>query len=135
MNTVRFAVFRIFFTVIGYSLAMSGLLNKSTSAIDSPEPPPESVTIEMIPETIIEQEELECSEGIGECFETKVVRIIDGDTLESLHDERIRFSLSSAPKLNEAGGPEARRPSAGRDRHAMHRRRAGSSASPAAAFR
>jgi micrococcal nuclease len=86
MNTVRFFIFLIFFAVIGYSLAMSGLLDKDTSVL----------------------QKLECSDDIGECFETTVLRITDGDTIVSVQDERIRFSLASAPELSEPGGDEAK---------------------------
>jgi micrococcal nuclease len=58
--------------------------------------PPESV------------DQLQCSEDMGECFVAEVTRIVDGDTLEILHEERIRFALSSAPELNEPGGQDAK---------------------------
>ncbi len=53
-------------------------------------------------------DQLQCSEDIGECFVAEVTRVIDGDTLEILHEERIRLSLASAPELNDSGGQEAR---------------------------
>ena len=58
--------------------------------------PPESV------------DQLQCSEDVGECFVAEITKVIDGDTLEILHEERIRLSLSSAPELNEPGGQEAK---------------------------
>lgn len=54
-------------------------------------------------------QKLECSDDVGECFETTVLRIIDGDTIVSIQDERIRFSLASAPELSEPGGQEAKK--------------------------
>ncbi len=78
INTIRLAMFLIFFAVIGCSLSMSGLIGNSPK-------------------------ELECSEDVGECFETTVTRIIDGDTIVTAQDEKIRFSLSSAPELKELG--------------------------------
>jgi len=49
-------------------------------------------------------QKLECSNDEGVCYETKVTRIIDGDTLVSSQQEKIRFSLVSAPELSEPGG-------------------------------
>ncbi len=52
--------------------------------------------------------QLQCSEDMGECFETEIVRIVDGDTIETLHNERIQLSLVSSPELNESGGIKAK---------------------------
>ena len=48
----------------------------------------------------------DCS-GNAKCFTGKVTRIIDGDTIK-VDGQSIRFSLSSAPELNEFEGQEAR---------------------------
>ena len=67
----------------------------------------------------IEQQQLECIEDTGSCYETTLSRVIDGDTLEISELEYcnyclepdlklIRFSLSSAPELSDPGGAEAK---------------------------
>jgi hypothetical protein len=84
MNKVRLIIFLIFFAVIGYSLSMSGLIRPTAS---SPE----------------------CSEDVGECFETTMIRAIDGDTIISAQDEKIRFEFTSDPKLSEPGRTEVKK--------------------------
>lgn len=46
--------------------------------------------------------------GIGACFEGKVTRIVDGDTLD-VDGRRIRLALVDTPERNEAGYAEAKK--------------------------
>jgi len=48
----------------------------------------------------------DCS-GDARCFIGLVTRVIDGDTIE-VDEQTIRFSLASAPEMNEFGGVESR---------------------------
>ncbi len=52
---------------------------------------------------------LPCAEEKGECYESTITRIIDGDTIKDSDDRSIRFSLASAPELSEQGGIEAKK--------------------------
>jgi micrococcal nuclease len=65
------------------------------------------LAIPIAPPTTIDQ--LQCSEDVGECFTTEVTRVIDGDTVETLQGESIRFALASAPELSEPNGQEAKK--------------------------
>ena len=49
----------------------------------------------------------DCS-GNARCIVGKVTEIIDGDTIK-IDSQSIRFTLSSAPELNESGGADARK--------------------------
>ena len=51
---------------------------------------------------------LECSDEDGECYSTRVSKIIDGDTIKTMEGDSIRFALTSAPELDEEGGQEAK---------------------------
>jgi endonuclease YncB( thermonuclease family) len=63
-------------------------------------------------ELVVEQpeflydENLDCL-GEAQCFEGKVEKIIDGNSL-LVGDQSVRFSLSSAPQLKGYGGVDAR---------------------------
>ena len=57
MNKIRLVIFLIFFSVIGYSLSLSGLIGPATSVPD-------------------------CLEDKGMCYGSTVIRIIDGHALE-----------------------------------------------------
>ena len=61
----------------------------------------ESISIENL-------QDLECSNDHGLCYESTLTMVIDGDTLKDAEGNSIRFSLASAPELNEEGGPEAK---------------------------
>jgi micrococcal nuclease len=84
MNKIRLVIFLIFFTVIGYSLSMSGLIGPTTASVP------------------------ECLEDQGACYGSVVSRIIDGDTIVTTDEQKIRFSLASSPELSEPGGQEAK---------------------------
>jgi micrococcal nuclease len=83
MNKVRLVIFLIFFAVIGYSLSMSGLVGPTAS----------------VPE---------CLEDQGVCYGSTISRVIDGDTIVTSDEQKIQFSLASAPELSEQGGEEAK---------------------------
>ncbi len=50
----------------------------------------------------------ECKDDKGECYQTTLLRVIDGDTIKTEDGKSIRFALSSAPELSEEGGIEAK---------------------------
>jgi micrococcal nuclease len=52
--------------------------------------------------------QLQCSNDKGECYETTLLRVIDGDTVKDSNDQSIRFSLVSAPELDEKGGDDSK---------------------------
>lgn len=54
------------------------------------------------------QTQLQCSNDKGECYETTLLRVIDGDTVKDSDDMSIRFSLVSAPELDEKGGHDSK---------------------------
>jgi len=49
-----------------------------------------------------------CKDDKGECYQTTLLRVIDGDTIVTQEEKSIRFSLASAPELSESGGIEAK---------------------------
>ena len=52
--------------------------------------------------------QLQCSHDKGACYETTLLRVIDGDTVKDSNDKSIRFSLVSAPELDEKGGDDSK---------------------------
>ncbi len=56
----------------------------------------------------ISPEPLQCAADDGECYESNITRVIDGDTIKDHQDQSIMFSLASAPELSEPGGQEAK---------------------------
>jgi endonuclease YncB( thermonuclease family) len=52
--------------------------------------------------------QLQCSNDKGVCYETTLLRIIDGDTMKGSDNKLIRFSLVSAPELDEKGGDDSK---------------------------
>ena len=50
----------------------------------------------------------DCKDDKGECYQTTLLRVIDGDTIKTEDAKSIRFALSSAPELSEEGGIEAK---------------------------
>ena len=52
--------------------------------------------------------QLQCSNDKGLCYESTLTRVIDGDTIKDSEDQSIRFSLVSAPELNEPGGKDSK---------------------------
>jgi len=50
-----------------------------------------------------------CKDDKGKCYQTTLLRVVDGDTIKTEDNDRsIRFALSSAPELTEKGGIEAK---------------------------
>jgi endonuclease YncB( thermonuclease family) len=49
-----------------------------------------------------------CKDDKGECYQTTLLRVIDGDTIITQEEKSIRFSLASAPEISESGGIEAK---------------------------
>lgn len=52
--------------------------------------------------------QLQCSNDKGACYETTLLRVIDGDTIKNSDDDSIHFSLVSAPKLDEKDGENSK---------------------------
>jgi len=52
--------------------------------------------------------QLQCSSDVGLCYESKLTRVIDGDTIKDSEDNSIRFSLVAAPELSETGGQDSK---------------------------
>jgi micrococcal nuclease len=52
--------------------------------------------------------QLQCSHDTGACYETTLLRVIDGDTVKDSNDKSIIFSLVSAPELDEKGGNDSK---------------------------
>ncbi len=50
----------------------------------------------------------QCSHDAGVCYETTLLRVIDGDTVKDSNDKSIVFSLVSAPELDEKGGNDSK---------------------------
>ena len=52
--------------------------------------------------------QLQCSNDKGACYETTLLRVIDGDTIKDSDDKSIRFSLVSAPELDRKEGENSK---------------------------
>lgn len=50
----------------------------------------------------------DCTDDKGKCYQTTLLRVIDGNTIVIQEEKSIRFSLISAPELLEKGGIEAK---------------------------
>ena len=52
--------------------------------------------------------QLQCSNDKGACYESTLLRVIDGDTIKNSDDDSIQFSLVSAPGLDEEEGENSK---------------------------
>ena len=50
----------------------------------------------------------DCKDDKGKCYQTTLLRVIDGYTIVTQEEKSIRFSLVSSPELLEKGGIEAK---------------------------
>lgn len=50
----------------------------------------------------------DCKEDRGECYQTTLLEVIDGNTIKTEDNKSIRFALLSTPELSEEGGAEAK---------------------------
>lgn len=54
------------------------------------------------------QTQLQCSNDRGECYETTLLSVIDGDTIKDSNDKLIGFSLVLAPELVDKRGIDSK---------------------------
>jgi len=52
--------------------------------------------------------QLPCTNDEGQCYESTLTRVIDGDTIKDSENNSIRFSLVAAPELSESGGQDSK---------------------------